>query len=42
MFFKDKDSRWWSTMFNGSINEKPCILPVDIQGNGQVSLREVK
>jgi xylan 1,4-beta-xylosidase len=42
MFFKDKDGRWWSTIFNGPINEKPCILPVDIQGNGQVSLREIK
>ena len=41
MFFKDKDGQWWSTIFNGPINEKPCILPVDIQANGQVSLRDV-
>jgi beta-xylosidase len=41
MFFKDKDGQWWSTIFNGPINEKPCILPVDIQANGQVSLRDL-
>jgi beta-xylosidase len=39
MFFKDQDSNWWSTIFNGPINERPCILPVDIRSNGQVSLR---
>jgi hypothetical protein len=42
MFFKDKGGQWWSTIFNGPINEKPCILPVEVQDNGQVSLREVK
>ena len=40
MFFKDKEDHWWSTIFNGPINEKPCVLPVDIQRNGQVSLRK--
>jgi hypothetical protein len=40
MFFKDKDGKWWSTIFNGPINERPCILPVEIQSNGQLSLRK--
>ncbi len=42
MFFKDKDGKWWSTIFNGPVNEKPAILPVTIDADGQIALREVK
>lgn len=42
MFFKDKAGQWWSTIFNGPVNEKPAILPVTIEANGQIALREVK
>ena len=42
MFFKDTEGKWWSTIFNGPINEKPGILPVNITSNGQVSLRPVQ
>jgi xylan 1,4-beta-xylosidase len=40
MFFKDKEGKWWSTIFNGPISEKPGILPVDIGTSGQVVLRD--
>ncbi len=39
MFFKDTGGKWWSTIFNGPINERPCLLPVTIEFNGQVILR---
>jgi xylan 1,4-beta-xylosidase len=42
MFFKDKSGNWWSTIFNGRAFEKPAILPVTIEANGQIALREVK
>lgn len=42
MFFKDNQGGWWSTMFNGPVSERPCVLPVDIRPDGQVSLREVR
>jgi beta-xylosidase len=42
MYFKDKEGKWWSTIFNGPINEKPGILPVNIEPNGQISLRAEK
>jgi xylan 1,4-beta-xylosidase len=42
MFFKDKNGKWWSTIFNGPISERPGILPVDIQPNGQISLRKAE
>ena len=42
MFFTDKAGQWWSTIFNGPVSEKPAILPVIIEGNGQVTLRPEK
>lgn len=42
MFFKDTGGKWWSTMFNGPVMEKPAILPVTIEANGQIALREAK
>jgi hypothetical protein len=42
MFFKDKENQWWSTIFNGPINERPCLLPLNVETNGQISLRPVK
>ena len=41
MFFQDKAGDWWSTIFNGPIHERPCVLPVSIQHNGQVTFRPV-
>lgn len=42
MFFRDKVGQWWSTIFNGPVFEKPAILPVTIEANGQIALREEK
>jgi len=42
MFFRDKVGQWWSTVFNGPVFEKPAILPVTIEANGQIALREEK
>ncbi len=39
MFFQDKDGNRWSTLFNGPVNERPGVLPVILEPNGQVSLR---
>ena len=40
MYFKDKAGRWWSTLFNGPVSEKPAILPITIAPNGQIALRD--
>jgi len=40
MFFRDKTGQWWSTIFNGPVNERPAILPVTIDVNGQIALRQ--
>lgn len=42
MYFKDTAGKWWSTIFNGPIVEKPGILPINVEPNGQVSLRNEK
>jgi xylan 1,4-beta-xylosidase len=39
MYFKDASGKWWSTIFNGPVRERPGILPVNIEPNGQISLR---
>lgn len=40
MFFQDKAGKWWSTIFNGPVFEKPGILPVTIEASGLIALRE--
>ena len=40
VYFKDREGKWWSTIFNGPISEKPGILPIDIRSNGQIALRD--
>lgn len=40
MFFRDKTGQWWSTIFNGPVSERPAILPVTIDVNGQIALRQ--
>lgn len=40
MYFEDKEGKWWSTIFNGPISEKPGILPFDIGSNAQITLRD--
>ena len=42
MYFKDKEGKWWATIFNGPVLEKPAVLPVTIEANGQVALREAR
>lgn len=42
VFFQDKAGQWWSTIFNGPVFEKPAILPVAIEANGQIALREMR
>ncbi|MEN6578906.1 MAG: family 43 glycosylhydrolase [Phycisphaerales bacterium] len=42
MFFQDKAGKWWSTIFNGPVFEKPAILPITIEANGQIVLRDEK
>jgi xylan 1,4-beta-xylosidase len=39
MFFKDRQGQWCSTIFNGPIFEKPAILPINIESNGQIYLK---
>jgi xylan 1,4-beta-xylosidase len=40
VFFMDKAGKWWATIFNGPVHEKPGIIPVAIEPNGQISLRK--
>jgi beta-xylosidase len=40
MFFQDTAGKWWSTIFNGPVFEKPGILPVTIEASGRIALRE--
>lgn len=42
MFFKDIEGQWWSTIFNGPIRERPGILPINIDNNGQITYRPLK
>lgn len=39
MVFQDTKGQWWSTLFNGPVNEKPAILPITINDRGQIDLR---
>ncbi len=42
MYFKDTAGRWWATIFNGPVSEKPAIVPITVHANGQVALREAR
>jgi xylan 1,4-beta-xylosidase len=42
MYFKDTEGQWWATIFNGPVTEKPAIVPLNIEANGQITLREAK
>lgn len=39
MYFKDRGGKWWATIFNGPVTERPAILPITIGADGQVALR---